>query len=91
MTIEEMRLKVEREEKEKAEREVWLKEEVLIAEIGFPTKMQQNLGITGFFMRLSELADFLQEEYENENGGVFTVKIKKKTNKWVEELPEADI
>lgn len=91
MTIEELRLKVEREEKEKAEREVWLKEDVLVAEIGFPPKMQQNLGITGFFMRLSELADFLQEEYENENGGVFTVKIKKKTNKWVEELPEADI
>ena len=86
-----MRLKVEREEKEKAEREAWLKEEVLVGEIGFPQKMQQNLGITGFFMRLSELADFLQEEYENENGGVFTIKIKRKTNKWVEELPEADI
>lgn len=90
-TVEELRLKVEKEEKEKVQREIWLKEEVLVSDIGFPPAMQQDLGITGFYMRLSDLADFLEEEYSNENYGVFTIKIKKKTNKWVEDLPEADI
>jgi hypothetical protein len=90
-TVEELRLKVEKEEKKKAQREIWFKEEVFVADISFPPAMQQNLGITGFHMRLSDLVDFLKEEYSNENYGVFTVKIKKKTNKWVEDLPEADI
>lgn len=90
-TVEELRLKVEKYEKIKAQREEWLKQEVLVADITFPPDMQQHLGITGYQMRLSELADFLEEEYSNENRGVFTIKIKKKTNKWIEELPEADI
>jgi len=90
-TVEELRQQVEQKKKEEAKREIWLKKEVLVADIGFPPKMQQHLGITGFHMRLSDLADFLEEEYSNENFGVFTIKIKKKTNKWIEELPEADI
>lgn len=91
VTMEELRLRLLKEEQEKAKHELWLQEEVLVASITFPPKMQQNLGITGFHMRLADLADFLKEEYENENDGVFTIKIKKKTNKWVESLPEADI
>ena len=90
-TVEELRLRVEKEAREREEREQWLQEEVLVADISFPPKMQQALGITGYHLRLSELADFLEEEYENENNGVFSIKVKKKTNKWVENLPEADI
>lgn len=90
-TVEELRLKVVQEEEKNAKRAEWLKEEVLVVNITFPPAMQRNLGITGYHIRLSELADFLEEEFSNDNDGVFTLKVKKKTNKWIENLPEADI
>lgn len=91
MTVEEMRQKLEADEKKKQEHQKWLKEECMVAHVTFPLSLQQALNWTSVYVRLDELADYLEEHFENEERGVFTIKLKKKTNKWMENLPEADI
>ncbi len=90
MTMEELRLAQEEVASKAKAREEYLNEEVLVANVTFPVEMQRELGIPGYWIKLDELQSFLAEEFENENAGLFTVKIKRKTNRWVENLPEYD-
>ena len=55
------------------------------------TDMIEAFGISGYTMKLSELQNFLAEEFRNENRGTFSIKIIEKTNQWIENLPESDI
>jgi hypothetical protein len=90
-TVEEMRQKLEADEKEKEKHQKWLEEECMVAHVTFPLSLQQALNCTSVCVRLEELADYLEEHFENEEHGIFSVKLKKKTNRWMENLPEADI
>ena len=91
MTIEELRLQEVEREKQQEKEEKRLKEKVLCVEITLPAKAQNAIGVTGFMMKLSELAEWLEEDYNNDERGVYTIKIMERTNKWIESLPEADI
>lgn len=92
-TIEELREAEWVRQNEIAAEKARLKEKVLCAEVTFPTKMQRELGITGFTMKASELSDFVEQEIESRDGNTvtFSIRFMMKTNKWIESLPEADI
>lgn len=91
--MEELRLEDVERQKEAEREQKRLKEKVLCAEITFPKQMQTDLGIDGYTMKASELEDFVETEIENRDGNTITFKIRfmMKTNKWIEELPEAKI
>lgn len=92
-TIEELReaewIKQNEFEAEKAR----LKEKVLCAEVNLPNQLQKHLGIKGFTMKASELEEFIKDEIESRdfNTMTCTIRFMMKTNKWIENLPEADI
>lgn len=90
MTMEEMRQSQTQKEKAAEIEKERLAEEVMVVNLTFPPEMQRNLGVSGVWMKLEELPAFLEEEFDNEEYGLFTVKVKRKTNKWIENLPEAD-
>jgi hypothetical protein len=92
-TMEELRLKVEKEKQEQEEEERRLQEEVLCAEITFPTKMQLDLGISNLTFKYDDVKDWIEEELANadKKSVTFSIKFFMKTNKWIENLPEADI
>lgn len=92
-TIDELRNKVAKQEAEDKSERLRLQEKVLCAEITFPPKMQRELGITGFTMKYDEAKDFIEEELKNRDGNTitFSIRYSMKTNKWIENLPEADI
>lgn len=89
-TTEELRLKLIADDEAKAKHKEWLAEEIYVALVTFPIDMQQNLNCTSTYMRLDEVPTWLQEQYDNDEFGLFTLKVKKKTNGWFEKLPEAD-
>ena len=92
-TIEELR-EAERTRSNAVEVEkVRLQEKVLCAEITFPNSMKKALGINGFTMKAEEVQSFVEQEMENgdKKSHVFVVKYFYRTNKWIENLPEADI
>lgn len=92
-TTDEIRRSEVQRQQEKAIEEKRLKEKVLCAEITFPPQMQRQLGITGFIMKASEVEELVENEIENRSGNTVTFKIRysMRTNKWIENLPEADI
>jgi hypothetical protein len=89
-TMEDMRLEMEQIEKRTQKELERLQEETLIAFIAFPVAMQQDLGVQGTCVELKELPWWFEQEFGNDNDGLFTIKIKKKTRKWFENLPEGD-
>ncbi len=70
-----------------------LQEEVLCAEITFPTKMQLDLGISNLTFKYDDVKDWIEEELSNadKKSVTFSIKFFMKTTKWIENLPEADI
>ncbi len=92
-TIEELREIAFAKENEAEAEKARLKETVLCAEITFPAKMQKELGITGYTMKASEIAQMIEDELDNGDAKslTFTVKYFYKTNKWIENIPEANI
>jgi len=92
-TMEELRLEDEkRKEAEQAE-EKRLDKKVLCAEITFPEKMQVELGISSLTFKYEEVKEWIEEHTENSDkkSCTFTIKFFYATNRWIENLPEADI
>jgi len=92
-TMEELRLEEIKKEKDREAEEERLQEEVLCAEITFPTKMQLDLGISNLTFKYDDVKDWIEEELANtdKKSVIFSIKFFIKTNKWIENLPEADI
>lgn len=68
-------------------------EKILCVEIELPKKEQVYLGISGFTEKLSDLQNFIEDDFENWDGEqkIYKIKVFKRTKKWIESLPEADI
>ena len=92
-TMEELRLEEVKKEKDCEAEENRLQEEVLCAEITFPTKMQLDLGISNLTFKYDDVKDWIEEELSNadKKSVTFSIKFFMKTTKWIENLPEADI
>jgi len=92
-TIDELREIEEQKQKEKESEKERLKEKVICASVTFPSKMKKELGVSGFIMKLNELEDFIEQQMDGDEGRKlnFEIKFFMKTNKWVENLPEANI
>ena len=93
MTVEELRIQEEQRKKNQKLEDKRLKEKVLCAEVGFPPQMQRSLGVSGLMMKASELEEFVENEIQNRDGNTvtFTIRFMRRTNKWIETLPEANI
>jgi len=91
--MEELRILEVQKEKDREAEEKRLAEEVLCAEITFPTKMQLDLGISNLTFKYDDVKDWIEEELANadKKSVTFSIKFFIKTNKWIENLPEADI
>lgn len=92
-TIEELREKDSQAKKAVEKENARLKEKVLCCEVTLPRKDQRHLGVTGFTMKASELTDFVEQEIASRDYNTMTLSIRfmMKTNRWIENLPEADI
>lgn len=92
-TMEELRLEEVEKQKDREAEEKRLAEKVLCAEITFPTKMQLELGISNLTFKYDDVKDWIEEELANadKKSVTFSIKFFMKTNKWIENLPEADI
>lgn len=68
-------------------------EKVLCAEVVFPKDMQKILGIHGFTMRADKVVEWAQDEFDDGDYRKLscTVHFFKRTQKWLDSLPEANI
>lgn len=89
-TMEEMRVEQEQKKKEAEQEAKRLKEKVLCAVVEVPDAIKRELGVPGFTMKLADLHEFLEGEFRNEITGTFKIQVIERTNKWIENLPEAD-
>ena len=92
-TIDELRKLVVDKDLIEKEEQKRLKEKVLCAQVLLPFSLAKHLGINSLTMKASEVEDFVVNELENKGGNTikFSIKYMMKTNKWIENLPEADI
>ena len=71
-----------------------MKEEIVICvKVTLPKREQKYLGIDGFTMKATELSEFIEDDFENWDGKkkTFTIEVFKRSKKWFENLPEANI